>query len=99
MGEGTSSSPAQVSRLRNAGKGSSLLALATVPEPVAKVTRHRAGMTRHLMDGRGNLQPHDRAAPTNGFLDWTGLARTDDPAEMATALERAGMTLDDYLAA
>lgn len=60
---------------------------------------YRAGMTRHLLDGRGRPTPHDRAAPINGWLDWTGQARTDDPAELASALERAGMTLDEYLAA
>src|SRR4051812_12980059 len=31
---------------------------------------YRAGLTRHLMDGRGSLTPHDRAAPINGWLDW-----------------------------
>jgi hypothetical protein len=60
---------------------------------------YRAGMTRHLMDGRGKLTPHDRVDRGNGFLDWTGQARTDDPGELASALERAGMTLDEYLAA
>jgi hypothetical protein len=61
---------------------------------------HRAGMTRHLMDGRGRLEPHDRAARLNGFLDWTGTVRTDNPAELAALLEAAGgMTLDEYLAA
>lgn len=58
---------------------------------------YRAGMTQHLMDGRGKLKPHDRADRINGFLDWTGVARTDDPAELATALEAVGMTLEDYL--
>jgi|GEM_PF-2331467 len=60
---------------------------------------YRAGMTQHLMDGRGKLQPHDRADSINGWLDWAGRARTDDPAELASALELAGMTLDEYLAA
>ena len=60
---------------------------------------YRTGMTQHLMDGRGKLQPHDRADRINGFLDWTGVARTDDPGELAAALEAAGMTLEDYLAA
>ena len=60
---------------------------------------YRAGMTRHLMDGRGQLKPHDRADPMNGWLDWTGQTRTDDPAELASALERAGMTMDEYVAA
>src|SRR4051812_38931148 len=59
----------------------------------------RAGMRQHLMDGRGRLQPHDRADPINGWLDWTGQARTDDPAELAAALEQAGLSLEQYLAA
>ena len=60
---------------------------------------YRAGMTQHLMDGRGQLKPHERADPINGWLDWTGHARTDDPAELAAALEQAEMTLEQYLAA
>lgn len=60
---------------------------------------YRAGMTRHLTDGRGKLRPHDRADPINGWLNWTGRARTDDPAELAAAMERARMTLEEYLAA
>ena len=47
-------------------------------------------MTRHLMDGRGQPRPHDRADPINGWLDWTGQARTDDPAELAAALGAGG---------
>ncbi len=43
-------------------------------------------------------KPHDRADRINGFLDWTGVARTDDPGELA-ALEAVGMTLEEYLAA
>ena len=34
------------------------------------------------MDGQGQPKPHERAARINGFLDWTGQARTDDPAEL-----------------
>jgi hypothetical protein len=60
---------------------------------------YRAGMTCHLMDGRGRLKPHDRANRINGFLDWTGKARTDDPSELIAALETAGMSLEEYLAA
>jgi hypothetical protein len=60
---------------------------------------YRAGMTQHLMDGRGRLKPHDRADPIIGRLDWTGQARTDDPAELAAALEAAGMTTEEYFAA
>jgi hypothetical protein len=60
---------------------------------------YRAGMTRHLMDGRGQPTPHERSDPINDWLDWTGQARTDDPAELASALEQAGMTIEQYLAA
>lgn len=59
----------------------------------------RSGMTQHLMDGRGKLQPHDRAAPINGWLDWSGASHTDDPSALSAALEGAGVTLDEYLAA
>jgi hypothetical protein len=60
---------------------------------------YRAGMVQHLMDGRGKLKPHDRAARFNGFLDWAGQAKTDDPAALVAALEQVGLTLDEYLAA
>lgn len=58
----------------------------------------RAGMTQHLLDGRGMLQPHDRTDRINGFLDWTGQARTDDPAELVAALEGAGLSAATYAA-
>ena len=58
---------------------------------------YRAKMTAHLMDGRGKLEPHDRSARINGFLDWTGAARTDDPAELASALEETGLALEEWL--
>ena len=60
---------------------------------------YRSGMVQHLMDGRGKLQPHNRADRINGFLDWTGQARTDNPADLAAALEAAGVTLEQYFAA
>jgi hypothetical protein len=60
---------------------------------------YRSNMVRHLMDGRGQPEPHDRADRINSFLDWTGQARTDDPGDLAAALERAEMTLEQYLAA
>lgn len=60
---------------------------------------YRAGMDQHLLDGRGRLMPHDRADRINGWLDWSGVVRTDDPAELAAALEQADMTLEEYLAA
>jgi hypothetical protein len=60
---------------------------------------YRSGMVGHLMDGRGKLKPHDRAARINGFLGWTGQARTDDPAALVEALATAGMTFEQYFAA
>ena len=60
---------------------------------------YRTGMVRHLMDGQGQPEPHDRSDPLNGWLDWTGQSRTDNPSELAAALELAGMTLAQYLAA
>ena len=64
--------------------------------------RHLRLPGRHdpaLMDGRARPKPHERSDPINGWLDWTGQARTDDPAELAAALEAAGLSLEDYLAA
>jgi hypothetical protein len=60
---------------------------------------YRANMVRHLMDERGQPKPHERSAAINGWLDWTGQAKTDDPAELASALEQAGMSMEEYLAA
>ena len=57
---------------------------------------YRAGMVQHLMDGRGKLEPHDRSGRINGFLDWTGAARTDDPADLASALEGTGVGLEQW---
>jgi hypothetical protein len=60
---------------------------------------YRAGMTRHLMNGRGKLEPHERSDRINDFLDWSPEAGGDNPAELASALEQAGMTLEEYVAA
>jgi hypothetical protein len=57
---------------------------------------YRAGMVQHLMDGRGKLEPHDRSDRRNGFMDWTGTARTDDPCDLAAALETSGVTLSQW---
>jgi hypothetical protein len=60
---------------------------------------YRTGMVQHLMDQRGQLKPHERSARINGFLDWAGMAKTDDPGALVAALEQAGLTLEEYLAA
>ena len=53
-------------------------------------------MTRHLMDSRGKLEPHDRSDRRNSFMDWSGIARTDDPCDLAAALETSGVTLSQW---
>jgi hypothetical protein len=60
---------------------------------------YRAGMTRQDLDGQGKAHPSERSDRINGFLGWTPKARTDDPAGLAAALETAGVTLEQYLAA
>ena len=59
---------------------------------------YRAAMTRQDLDGQGKAHPTERSSPINGWLDWAVKAQTDDPAELAAALEAAGLTLDQYLA-
>jgi hypothetical protein len=58
---------------------------------------YRSKMTAHFMDGRGKLEPHDRSDRRNAFMDWTGAARTDDPSDLASALEQTGLTLETWL--
>jgi hypothetical protein len=60
---------------------------------------YRANMTRHLLDGRGRLRPHERSARINSFLDWSSHARTDDPGEMVAALEQVSLTMEEFLSA
>lgn len=57
---------------------------------------YRTGMVQHLMDGRGKLEPHDRSDRRNDFMDWSGIARTDDPCDLAAALETSGVTLSQW---
>lgn len=63
------------------------------------VMDYRAGLRRQQLDGQGKASPIDRSDPSNGWIDWHVKARTDDPAELAAALEAVGMTLEEYLAA
>ena len=60
------------------------------------LTPQQFTMVQHLMDGRGKLEPHDRSDRTNGFLNWTGAARTDNPANLAAALDQSGITLSQF---
>jgi hypothetical protein len=67
--------------------------------PHPDVFDYRAKMKRQLLSGQGKASPTDRGEPLNNWIDWAVKAPTDDPAELAEALEAAGLTLDDYLAA
>lgn len=59
---------------------------------------YRAGMQKQHLDAQGKASPADRSDPENGWIAW-GLESGDDLAAMAAALEQAGMTADQYLAA
>ena len=58
----------------------------------------RTGIVQHLLTEQGQPRPHDRSARINGFLNWTGQARTDEPAALVEALETAGMAFEQYFA-
>ena len=62
--------------------------------PHPDVYDYRSGLKRQQLSGRGQASPSDRSDPQNGWIDWTTSAG-DDPAELAAALELAGMTIDD----
>jgi hypothetical protein len=59
----------------------------------------RAGLRRQQLDGQGIASPSDRSDPSNGWIDWHVKALTTEPAELAAALEAAGMTAEEYFAA
>jgi hypothetical protein len=67
--------------------------------PSYDVMDFRARMKRQQLDGEGKASPTDRSDSGNGWIDWHVKARTDDPAELAAALETAGMTTEEYFAA
>lgn len=59
---------------------------------------YRAGMKQQQLDGQGHASPSERGDSENGWIDW-GLEAGDNPAELAAALEQAGLTIEEYLAA
>jgi hypothetical protein len=61
------------------------------------VQDYRASMKRQLMSGRGEISPTDRSDKNNGWINWTVSARADDPAQLAIALEEAGISLRDWV--
>src|SRR4051812_46732211 len=59
---------------------------------------YRAGMRKQHLDDQGQASPIERSDPGNDWIDWE-VASGDDPAALAAALEQAGLTLEQYLAA
>ena len=39
----------------------------------------------------------DRSDKNNGWIDWAVSARSDDPAQLASALEEWGLSLEDWV--
>src|SRR3954449_13015096 len=66
--------------------------------PSYDVYDYRAGMTRQDMDGQGKASPAERSARINNWIEWR-LGTGEDPAALSAALEGAGMTLEEYIAA
>lgn len=60
------------------------------------VMDYRANMARQDLDGQGNAHPTNRSDPGNNWIDWKVKARTDDPAELAAALETARVTSEEW---
>jgi len=59
---------------------------------------YRANMNRQDMDSQGKARPAERSARINGWLDWGVDASADDPAELAMALDAAGLTVEEWVA-
>ncbi len=61
------------------------------------VTDFRAHMKQQELNGKGVVSPTDRSDKMNGWIDWTLKAKTDDPALLASALEEAGISLEEWV--
>jgi hypothetical protein len=61
------------------------------------VTDYRAGMRQHGIGSKGEVSPTDRSDKMNGWIDWAVSARSDDPAQLASALEEVGLSLEDWV--
>jgi hypothetical protein len=59
---------------------------------------YRSGFKRQRLSGQGKASPTDRGDPGNNWVDWYVKARTDDPAELAAALEAVGMSTEEWAA-
>jgi len=61
------------------------------------VMDYRAGMKQQEISGKGEVSPTDRSDKNNGWIDWAVSARSDDPAQLASALEEVGLSLEDWV--
>ena len=61
------------------------------------VMDYRAGMKQQKLNGKGEASPSDRSDKNNGWIDWVVSARSDDPAQLASALEEVGLSLEDWV--
>jgi hypothetical protein len=64
--------------------------------PIYDVYDYRAGLKRQQLSGQGQASPTDRGDRGNDWINWAVKAGADDPAELAAALEAAGLTLADW---
>ena len=61
------------------------------------VTDYRSGMKQQELNGKGEASPTDRSDQMNGWIDWSVKAKTDDPAQLASALEQVGLSLEEWV--
>ena len=61
------------------------------------VMDYRANMKQQELNGKGEACPTDRGDKMNGWIDWAVSARSDDPAQLASALEEAGLALEEWV--
>jgi hypothetical protein len=61
------------------------------------VMDYRAGMKQQGIGSKGEVSPTDRSDKNNGWIDWAVSSRSEDPALLASALEQAGLTLEDWV--
>jgi hypothetical protein len=54
-------------------------------------------MKQQELNGKGEACPTDRSDKMNGWIDWTVKAKTDDPAQLASALEEVGLSLEEWV--
>ena len=54
-------------------------------------------MKQQGISGKGMVSPTDRSDKMNGWIDWAVKAKTDDPALLASALEEAGISLEEWV--